>query len=267
MAYLPIKSYINHGLTYAAPNGYPITGSNRSSTLGSIYLTRFYAPENITVNSIGVNCVTGVTGATLSLGIYNPPSTPTTTQGYTIVGGSIAPYPSGLVADTTKSLGTITGTLSSSVSLTAGSTYYFGVLSTGAAPVLSGYSVASATTWYGTGVGQYISHRSVTMAYTVTGASAVGTAYTYTITGTHVLAVGASVIVTGSSIAAYNGTFTITGVTSNTFTVTGGTSSPGTPTFNAGTAQNAAMPPTFSGNTITETAAGNSGYSMAFTIN
>ena len=106
------------------------------------------------------------------------------------------------------------------------------------------------------------------MAYTVTGASNPGfdTTYTYTTSATHVLAVGASVTVTGASNSWYNGTFTVTAVTSNTFSVHGPYSNPGSTTFTSGTAQNAAMPPTFSGNSITETAAGNGGYSMRFTI-
>ena len=146
---------LRNGLNgWSVPNGQPLPNSSRSAASNSVYLTRFYAPTAITANKISVYVTTASATSTdwFDIGIFSTAGTLLASTGQT----------TGINATGTiiATLGAGTGakTGSANYALTAGTTYYIGIMTslTSGTVTYSASSGVSGSTLYGTAHGQWM---------------------------------------------------------------------------------------------------------------
>lgn len=148
MSYKPPNSYLTYGLQYCAPNGFFVPTLLKTASTNTAFLSRFYAPEDISVTSLSVWCATSAASSSVRLGIYN-------TNG-NLLGSNTA---------ATTATGKITVTPASTISLKAGSNYYCALSSTSASTAFAAVPIPDFFTssasyavnqFYGTTVGKYL---------------------------------------------------------------------------------------------------------------
>jgi len=146
---------LRNGLNgWSVPNGQPLPNASRSAASNSVYLTRFYAPTAITANKISVYVTTASATSTdwFDIGIFSTAGTLLASTGQT----------TGINATGTiiATLGAGTGakTGSANYALTAGTTYYIGIMSSLASGTVSysGIGGFAGSTLYGTANGQWM---------------------------------------------------------------------------------------------------------------
>jgi len=130
--------------TYSVPNGLlQATTTRNTAATTTLYSTRFYAPEDITVSSVAVYVTTAVAGGIFSMGIY---SISTSSNA-----GSLITSAANLSCAST---GRVTGSMSTT--LTAGTAYAFSLASTSTTPAFAGMYVSRGDFYGGTTSGQWI---------------------------------------------------------------------------------------------------------------
>jgi hypothetical protein len=146
---------LRNGLNgWSVPNGQPLPNANRSAASNSVYLTRFYAPTAITANKISVyvNSASATSTDWFDIGIFSTAGTLLASTGQTtginVTGTIIA----------TLGAGTGAKTGSANYALTAGTTYYIGIMTslTSGTVSYSGVGGFSGSTLYGTANGQWM---------------------------------------------------------------------------------------------------------------
>jgi len=143
---------LNYGLNgYPAPNGALTSFGVRSATANSIWWTRFYCPSSITATKLAFQVTTGAASSSdwIDLGIFSSSGTLLASTGQFTGVNTAGSY--------AATLGSGTGAKSGSANyaLTAGTTYYLGVLSSVAITYASCTAGAGAAI-YGTTAGQYL---------------------------------------------------------------------------------------------------------------
>jgi hypothetical protein len=149
---------LRNGLNgWSVPNGLIVPNSSRSSTSNQVFLNRFYAPIAITASKITVHVLTASATSTdwFDVGIFSATGTLLASTGQTTGINAIGTITATLGAGT----GAKTG--SANYALTAGTTYYIGIMTSLTSGTVN-YSASGSggAPLYGTAAGQWLMNSS-----------------------------------------------------------------------------------------------------------